>query len=82
MPAGETRLQVADALARLPDRERAVMTLRDIEGRSSAEVCSMLDISAREQRLLLHRARAFVRARLEEYFKARQRGPDTGGELA
>lgn len=82
MPAGEMRVQVADALVRLPDRERAVMTLRDIEGRSAAEVCSMLDISAREQRLLLHRARAFVRARLEEYFKARQRRPDTGEELA
>jgi RNA polymerase sigma-70 factor (ECF subfamily) len=78
------RLQVADAFARLPDRERTVITLRDIEGRSWAEVCSMLDISAREQRLLLHRARALVRALLEEHFKARQRTqrPDTGEELA
>jgi RNA polymerase sigma-70 factor (ECF subfamily) len=79
---GDVRRQVAEAFARLPDRERAVMTLRDIEGRSAAEVCSMLDIAVREQRLLLHRARAFVRARLEEYFKARQRRPDTGEELA
>ena len=82
MPAGEMRLQVADALARLPDRERVVITLRDVEGRSPAEVCSILNISAREQRLLLHRARAFVRARLEEYFNARHRtlGPDTDPE--
>ena len=80
---GEVRRQVAEAFARLPDRERAVITLRDIDGRSAAEVCSMLDISAREQRLLLHRARAFVRARLEEYFNTRQRTqrPDTGEEL-
>ena len=77
--AGEVRLQVADALARLPDRQRVVITLRDIEGYSTAEVCSMLSISAREQRLLLHRARAFVRARLEEYFNARglTLGPET-----
>ncbi len=82
LPAGEMRLQVADALARLPDRERVVITLRDVEGRSPAEVCSILNISAREQRLLLHRARAFVRARLEEYFNARHRtlGPDTDPE--
>ena len=82
MPAGEMRLQVADALARLPDPERVVITLRDVEGRRPAEVCSILNISAREQRLLLHRARAFVRARLEEYFNARHRtlGPNTDPE--
>jgi RNA polymerase sigma-70 factor, ECF subfamily len=79
LPAGEMRLQVADALSKLTDRERAVITLRDVEGRSPADVCSILNISAREQRLLLHRARAFVRARLEEYIKARHHtlGPDT-----
>jgi len=79
VPVGEMRLQVADALARLPDRQRVVITLRDVEGRSPADVCSILNISAREQRLLLHRARASVRARLEEYFNARHRtlGPDT-----
>jgi RNA polymerase sigma-70 factor (ECF subfamily) len=79
MPAGEMRLQVADALARLPERERVVIALRDVEGRSPSEVSSILNISAREQRLLLHRARAFVRARLEEYIKARHHtlGPDT-----
>jgi RNA polymerase sigma-70 factor (ECF subfamily) len=82
MPAGEMRLQVADALARLPERERVVITLRDVEGRRPAEVSSILNISAREQRLLLHRARAIVRARLEEYFDARHRtlGPDTDPE--
>jgi RNA polymerase sigma-70 factor, ECF subfamily len=79
MPAGEMRLQVANALTRLPDPERVVITLRDVEGRRPAEVCSILNISAREQRLLLHRARAFVRAGLEEYFNARHRtlGPNT-----
>ena len=82
MPAGGMRVQVADALSRLPDRERVVITLRDIEGYSPVEVCSMLNISAREQRLLLHRARAFVRARLEEYFSTRHStlGPDSDPE--
>lgn len=82
MPAGEIRVQVADALARLPDRKRVVITLRDVEGKTPAEVCSILNISAREQRLLLHRARALVRARLEEYFNTRHptHGPDSDPE--
>jgi len=71
MPADEMRFQVADALARLPDRERVVIILRDVEGHTPADVYSILNISAKEQRLLLHRARAFVRARLEEYFNTR-----------
>jgi RNA polymerase sigma-70 factor, ECF subfamily len=80
--AGEMRSQVADALARLPDRERVVITLRDVEGHSPAEVCSILNIAARQQRLLLHRARALVRARLEEYFNTRHpmHGPGSDPE--
>ena len=48
-------------------------------GPTPAEVCSILNISAKEQRLLLHRARAFVRARLEEYFNTRH---PTHGRIA
>lgn len=68
--AGEVRAQVASAVAQLPDRQRVVITLRDVEGYGSDEVCSILEISAANQRVLLHRARAFVRGRLEEYFAA------------
>ena len=57
------------ALAGLPDRQRIVITLRDVEGYTSEEVCSILEISAANQRVLLHRARAAVRGRLEEYFE-------------
>jgi RNA polymerase sigma-70 factor (ECF subfamily) len=68
--AGEVSAQVEAALARLPERQRVVITLRDVEGYSSEEVCSILQISAANQRVLLHRARAFVRGKLEEYFMA------------
>jgi RNA polymerase sigma-70 factor, ECF subfamily len=44
-----------------------VFTLRDIEGWDGAEVCALLGITAENQRVLLHRARARVRASLEEY---------------
>jgi RNA polymerase sigma-70 factor (ECF subfamily) len=42
--------------------------LRDIDGRDAEEVCTLLDISTANQRVLLHRARAVVRNHLERYF--------------
>jgi RNA polymerase sigma-70 factor, ECF subfamily len=63
----EVRRLVAAAVERLPARQRAVITLRDIEGHSSEETCSILDLSQANQRVLLHRARTAVRAELEEY---------------
>ena len=62
------RQVVAEALAALPDRHRAVVTLRDVEGYESDEVCRLLNISPGNQRVILHRARAVVRGKLEEYF--------------
>ncbi|MCG5218158.1 sigma-70 family RNA polymerase sigma factor [Streptosporangium sp. KLBMP 9127] len=66
--ASEARIQIAAALAELPVRQRAVITLRDVEGCTSEEVCEILDISQSNQRVLLHRARTAVRGRLEDYF--------------
>jgi RNA polymerase sigma-70 factor (ECF subfamily) len=51
----------------LPDAQRAVITMRDVAGCSSEEVCDVLDISAVNQRVLLHRARSKVRAALERH---------------
>ena len=68
--AAETRDQLADALAGLPERQRLTITLRDVEGFTAEEVCTILDISAANQRVLLHRARAAVRAHLERFFTA------------
>ncbi|GAA1571496.1 sigma-70 family RNA polymerase sigma factor [Kribbella sancticallisti] len=64
----EVREMLSAALAELPDRQRVVITLRDVEGYASEEVCELLEISAANQRVLLHRARAFVRGKLEEYY--------------
>jgi RNA polymerase sigma-70 factor (ECF subfamily) len=68
--AKEVRARIEDALTELPSRQRIVITLRDVEGYSSEEVCALLEITAANQRVLLHRARAAVRGRLEEYFSA------------
>jgi RNA polymerase sigma-70 factor (ECF subfamily) len=67
----ELRARLEDALAGLPVRQRAVITLRDVQGRPAEEVCTILEISPANQRVLLHRARAHVRARLEVYLDAR-----------
>ena len=65
----ETRRTLEAALRRLPSRQRTVISLRDIEGYGSDEVCRILDITPENQRvLLLHRARAAVRAALAAQF--------------
>jgi RNA polymerase sigma-70 factor, ECF subfamily len=66
--AGETRGVIADAISELPPSQRAVISLRDIEGWSPDEVCEALQVSDGNQRVLLHRARTRVRAALEGYF--------------
>ena len=55
------------AIAALPAGQRAVITLRDVVGCSSEEVCNVLDLSETNQRVLLHRARSKVRGALEDY---------------
>jgi RNA polymerase sigma-70 factor, ECF subfamily len=54
----------------LPRLQRLVITFRDIEGWTSEEVCEALNISAGNQRVVLHRARMRVRALLSPYFEA------------
>jgi RNA polymerase sigma-70 factor, ECF subfamily len=68
--AEETTRLVTEAISRLPARQQQVISLRDIEGWDAQEVCDSLGLSAANQRVLLHRARAAVRGELEEYFGA------------
>jgi RNA polymerase sigma-70 factor (ECF subfamily) len=63
--ASETLDVVAAAIEGLPASQRAVVTLRDVEGWSSEEVCNALELSETNQRVLLHRGRAKVRKALE-----------------
>ena len=65
----ECRSAIDDAIAGLPDTQRQVITLRDVEGVSSEDVCNILEISETNQRVLLHRARTKVRRVLEPYVR-------------
>jgi RNA polymerase sigma-70 factor (ECF subfamily) len=68
--SAELRARVESAIRCLPPRQQAVITLRDLEGWAPEEVCTLLEISEANQRVLLHRARVRVRDALESYFAA------------
>lgn len=59
--AAEAHIAIAD----LPELQRQVVTLRDVEGLSSTEICAVLSISSANERVLLHRGRSRIRAALE-----------------
>jgi len=63
----ETRGVIERAIEELPPSQRAVITLRDVEGWNAEEVRNALEVSESNQRVLLHRARAKVRKAIEEY---------------
>jgi RNA polymerase sigma-70 factor (ECF subfamily) len=63
----ETRALVDQAIGALPEGQREVITLRDLEGWTADETCELLAINAVNQRVLLHRARSRVRAALDAY---------------
>jgi RNA polymerase sigma-70 factor (ECF subfamily) len=65
--SGELRETLLEAINALPRMQRAVITLRDIEGWPSGEVCAYLGVTDGNQRVLLHRARATARAAIERY---------------
>lgn len=67
--AGSMLPRIVKLIDELPDSQRQVVTLRDVEGLSASEVCGMLGLTAANQRVLLHRARARLRAALEQELK-------------
>ena len=64
--AAELAERVQALLPGLPDAQRQVVVLRDVEGLSAAEVCELLQVKDGQQRVLLHRGRARLRALLSE----------------
>jgi RNA polymerase sigma-70 factor, ECF subfamily len=67
--AGETLDLLRHEIEKLPPQQAVVVTMRDVEGFSSDEVCNALEISETNQRVLLHRARSKLRQALEDYVK-------------
>lgn len=63
----QTARLAMEAIAGLPERQRLAITLRDVQGLTSAEVCNVMEISDTNQRVLLHRARTKVRKALADH---------------
>ena len=72
------RVRIEAVLASLPPAERRVITLRDVERWSPAEVRDVLGLSEADQRALLHRARATVRHALDESLAGNERPSGVG----
>jgi RNA polymerase sigma-70 factor, ECF subfamily len=68
--AAEGHRQLENGLAELSEQQRTVVALRDVHGLSSDEVCSLLGLSASNQRVLLHRGRSRLRGLLEMHYAA------------
>jgi RNA polymerase sigma-70 factor (ECF subfamily) len=63
-------LQAVDrALGELPLDYRTAVTLRDVEGLSTAEAAEVLGIGERALKSRVHRGRMALRAKLDDYFK-------------
>jgi RNA polymerase sigma-70 factor (ECF subfamily) len=64
----ESRVLLRAAIDTLPASQRVVLTMRDLAGYSSEEVCNALGLSETNQRVILHRARSKVRSKLTAHF--------------
>ncbi|MEW6321326.1 MAG: sigma-70 family RNA polymerase sigma factor [Acidobacteriota bacterium] len=67
----EVREALAATLRLLPQRQRAVVDLRDVQGLDAQDVCAILDLTESNQRVLLHRGRAKLRAALAALVQSR-----------
>ena len=67
--AGLLSKRIRSSLDKLPESQRQVVTLRDVEGLNSKEVCQMLEITEGNQRVLLHRGRSRLRQDLTKFGK-------------
>jgi RNA polymerase sigma-70 factor (ECF subfamily) len=64
--ASVTLQALRETIDQLPENQRRVLVMRDVEGLTSGEVRGLLGLSEGNQRVLLHRARSKLRAALEE----------------
>jgi RNA polymerase sigma-70 factor (ECF subfamily) len=71
--SGEIQVVLDRAIESLPEAQRLVLTMHDVNGWTAEEVCNVLAISETNQRVLLHRARSKVRGILETYFSTSDR---------
>ena len=65
----ETRSVIKNAVDLLPEKEKVVFLLRDVEGLSTEKTGEILDLTVPAVKSRLHRARLFLRKKLSNYFE-------------
>jgi len=65
----ETREVIKKAVDLLPEKEKVVFLLRDVEGLSTEKVGEILDLTVTAVKSRLHRGRLFLRKKLSGYFE-------------
>jgi RNA polymerase sigma-70 factor, ECF subfamily len=70
--AAKIAARIMTAIKELPPQQGQVVTLRDVQGLGSEEVCAILDISNVNQRVLLHRGRSRLRQVIASEFGGAQ----------
>ena len=70
--SNETKSVIQNAVNLLPEKEKVVFILRDVEGFSTEKVGDILELSAPAVKSRLHRARLFLRKKLSSYFEEYQ----------
>lgn len=68
----ETKGVIQKAVDQLPEKEKVVFILRDVEGLSTEKVSEILDLTIPAVKSRLHRARLFLRKKLSPYFEEYQ----------
>ncbi len=66
--ANETKETIEKAVEQMPEKEKVVFLLRDVDGLSTEKVGEILDLSVPAVKSRLHRARLFLRKKLSGYF--------------
>ena len=64
----ETKSVIQKATDQLPEKEKVVFLLRDVEGLSTEKVSEILELTIPAVKSRLHRARLFLRKKLSNYF--------------
>ena len=72
----ETRQEMEEGIAKLPEELRTVFVLRDLEEKSNAEVAEILELTVAAVKSRLHRARIALRDRLNRYLADRMSRKD------
>lgn len=70
MERGELGTKLGDAIAALPEKFKLIFLLKDVQGLSNEEIADVVNMSVPAVKSRLHRARLFLRERLQEYVEA------------